>query len=1093
MDATCLHVLHSLVVSKLGKEGVKIVIPNVKKAESEIAAFLWEQRSDPSLTCSFIVGRKTWKSKNLYSYRMQGRIVEVCSGRKGEAVDMNGQASAYPFSFICCVVPPRPTLTMGSVTTDSPLAMTFPVNVKGKNISVLFDSGASHSFIKSDTLQGLGVRYKPSCISVTLADGSVSDTKGTVDVSFTLKLGVTSRHNFIVSPAMIDGVDMILGQDWMEARGASIDFRVKAAQFRHHGKWVTLTRAHSPLPVGPKLVWGLQAKERKEGRKDRTGRGWKGQDVWKVCLYTVLVNEQAELVDITGEDASNGVHLADPDPYVDDTPIVTKPTSGTGMTFTQQINDMLEGKPQALKELLLTNEDLFAKQLPGLPPEREVFHTINLEEGHRPPNRPAYRLAPSELAECEKTVDELLKLGLIRPSCSPFASPVLFVRKKDGSLRMVIDYRLLNKITISDRYPLPRIDDLLDRLKGAKVFSSLDLLSGYHQVRLRKEDVPKTAFRTPFGLYEFLVLPFGLTNAPATFQRLMNEVFHDYIREGFVVVYLDDVLIYSKTEEEHLGQLERVFTRPREHQLLAKLVKCSFFEKQLRYLGHIIGENGLEVDMDKVKVVQEWPSPTNVTEVRRFLGLSNYFRKFIQNYSILATPLTALSGAKAPWKWGQEQQEAFTKIKEALVRAPILTLPDVRRPFKVVCDACDYGVGAVLFQDGKVCAYFSKKLGASERNYSATERELLAVVYALTEWRCYLLGKPVTVVTDHKCNTFLGQQVGLSPRRARWAERLQEFEIEWVWEPGKTNIADPLSRCFTQHGHPGSGGRDNGVVAGAALRRKRTHPSPDSLTPSSLDAARSRKVRKVTEPAQEVQDPLGTMEQIGLASPSELTPDTDGYETLLGKLGKAYADDPWLAVRANRRKVSLKGGFWERNGRKYVPALFEERKNGEVVVQNLRRGIVEALHDPPHVGHPGVTRMYELLTREWYWPGMYEDVKAYLAHCDSCQGVKGHLGKSGVGSADELVRKMGLDIRRAQKFLAAAQDRQTAYANRRRSDASFAPVTTCLWIGTSLQFTGNFHRSLRLGVWGLSKSSARPAPTRTAWSFQTATTGIIQL
>jgi hypothetical protein len=419
--------------------------------------------------------------------------------------------------------------------------------------------------------------------------------------------------------------------------------------------------------------------------------------------------------------------------------------------------------------------------------------------------------------------------------------------------------------------------------------------------------------------------------------------------------------------------------------------------------------------------------------------LSNYFRKFIQNYSILATPLTALSGAKAPWKWGQEQQEAFTKIKEALVRAPILTLPDVRRPFKVVCDACDYGVGAVLFQDGKVCAYFSKKLGASERNYSATERELLAVVYALTEWRCYLLGKPVTVVTDHKCNTFLGQQVGLSPRRARWAERLQEFEIEWVWEPGKTNIADPLSRCFTQHGHPGSGGRDNGVVAGAALRRKRTHPSPDSLTPSSLDAARSRKVRKVTEPAQEVQDPLGTMEQIGLASPSELTPDTDGYETLLGKLGKAYTDDPWLAVRANRRKVSLKGGFWERNGRKYVPALFEERKNGEVVVQNLRRGILEALHDPPHVGHPGVTRMYELLTREWYWPGMYEDVKAYLAHCDSCQRVKGHLGKTGVGSADEFVRKMGLDIRRAQKFLAAAQDRQTAYANRRRSDASFAP------------------------------------------------------
>eukprot|EP00884_Botryococcus_braunii_P005837 jgi/Botrbrau1/15254/Bobra.0228s0007.1 len=350
---------------------------------------------------------------------------------------------------------------------------------------------------------------------------------------------------------------------------------------------------------------------------------------------------------------------------------------------------------------------------------------------------------------------------------------------------------------------------------------------------------------------------------------------------------------------------------------------------------------------------------------------------------------------KTPWKWGQEQQEAFDNIKEALVSAPILTLPDVRRPFKVVCDACDYGVGAVLFQDGKVCAYFSKKLGASERNYSATERELLAVVYALTEWRCYLLGKPVTVVTDHKCNTFLGQQVGLSPRRARWAERLQEFEIEWVWEPGKTNIADPLSRChFTQH--PGPGGRDNGAaVAGAALRRKRRRTSPDSLTPSSRDVegtltAQVRKVPKVTlpGPAHETPSSLGTMEQIGLASPSELTRETDGYESLLGKLEKAYTYDPWLAARANRRKVSLKGGFWERNGRKYVPALFEERKDGELVVENLRRGILEALHDPPHVGHPGVTRMYELVTRELYWPGMYEDVKAYVAHCDSCQRVK---------------------------------------------------------------------------------------------------------
>jgi hypothetical protein len=227
------------------------------------------------------------------------------------------------------------------------------------------------------------------------------------------------------------------------------------------------------------------------------------------------------------------------------------------------------------QEILTSYADVFSEELQGLPPERNLFHTIPMVPGHVRPARAPYRLAPAEYQEAYKQVHDLLEQGLIRPSCSPYSSPVLFVTKKDGNYRMVIDYRKVNNLTIPDRYPLPRIDDLLDQLHGAQCFSSLDLLSGYHQVRLKEEDIPKTAFRVPFGHYEFLVLPFGLTNAPATFQRMMNDVFHDFIVEGFVTVYLDDVLIYSKNEEEHKQHLHRVFTRLREHKLFAKLKKCT--------------------------------------------------------------------------------------------------------------------------------------------------------------------------------------------------------------------------------------------------------------------------------------------------------------------------------------------------------------------------------------------------------------------------------------------------------------------------------------------------------------------------------------
>ena len=270
--------------------------------------------------------------------------------------------------------------------------------------------------------------------------------------------------------------------------------------------------------------------------------------------------------------------------------------------------------------------EVFPDDLPGLPPTREIDFTIELVPGTEPISKAPYRMAPTELKELKTQLQELLDLGFIRPSHSPWGAPVLFVKKKDGSMRMCIDYRELNKVTIKNKYPLPRIDDLFDQLRGATVFSKIDLRSGYHQLKVKGEDIPKTAFRTRYGHYEFLVMSFGLTNAPAAFMDLMNRVFKDYL-DKFVVVFIDDILIYSKDEVEHEEHLRMILTRLKEHQLYAKFKKCEFWLSQVAFLGHIISKDGVAVDPSKVEAVKDWPRPKNASEVRSFLGLAGYYRK----------------------------------------------------------------------------------------------------------------------------------------------------------------------------------------------------------------------------------------------------------------------------------------------------------------------------------------------------------------------------------------------------------------------------------------------------------------------------------
>ncbi|GJR47211.1 putative reverse transcriptase domain-containing protein [Tanacetum coccineum] len=433
--------------------------------------------------------------------------------------------------------------------------------------------------------------------------------------------------------------------------------------------------------------------------------------------------------------------------------------------------------------------EVFPDDLPGLPPPRQVEFRIELVPGAAPVARAPYRLAPSELKELSDQLKELLEKGFIRPSSSPWGAPVLFVKKKDGSFCMCIDYRELNKLTVKNRYPLPRIDDLFDQLQGSSVYSKIDLRSGYHQLRIREEDIPITAFRTRYGHYEFQVMPFGLTNAPAVFMDLMNRVCKPYL-DKFVIVFIDDILIYSKNKEEHEKHLKIILELLKKEQLYAKFSKCDFWLESVQFLSHVINNKGVHVDPAKVEAIRNWSAPTTPTEVRQFLGLAGYYRRFIEGFSLISKPLTKLTQKNKKYEWGTEEDEAFQTLKQKLCSAPILALPEGTENFVVYCDASHKGYGAVLMQREKVIAYASRQLKKHEENYTTHDLELGAVVFALRLWRHYLYGTKCTVYTDHKSVQYILDQKELNMRQRRWIELLSDYDCEIRYHPGKANVVD---------------------------------------------------------------------------------------------------------------------------------------------------------------------------------------------------------------------------------------------------------------------------------------------------------------
>jgi hypothetical protein len=408
--------------------------------------------------------------------------------------------------------------------------------------------------------------------------------------------------------------------------------------------------------------------------------------------------------------------------------------------------------PEMYKDFVDVFEKINADQLPAHSP---YDCPIDLE-GHSPPFGPIYGLSKPELQALRDYLTENLAKGFIQHSKFLAGAPILFVKKKDGSLRLCVDYRGLNKITKKNRYPLPLISSLLDRLRTGKIFTKLDLHGAYNLLRIRPGDEWKTTFRTRYGHFKYTVMPFGLTNAPAVFQHLMNDIFRDYMDE-FVVVYLDDILIFSKDQEIHDKHVRLVLATLREHGLYAKLEKCEFDKSSVAFLGYVISPDGIFMDKSKVETIQCWATPSSVKDVQRFPGFTNFYRQFIKSYSKITTPLITLTCKNKPFSWNPIAQAAFDTLKMAFTSAPILIHLDPVKPFIVETDASDFALGAILSQfgiDGLLhpVAFYSRKLTSAEINYQVYNKELLAIITAFEHWRLYLVGAQhrVQVLIDHK-------------------------------------------------------------------------------------------------------------------------------------------------------------------------------------------------------------------------------------------------------------------------------------------------------------------------------------------------------
>ena len=809
----------------------------------------------------------------------------------------------------------------------------------------LVDCGATASFIDADFVrrQSIGLQPRVSPLHINIADGRPISSGAITHETIPVRLVIGPHSEDIsLNVTTLDRYPIFLGVPWLSLHDPTIRWSQHQIIFDSD-----FCRAHCLEPLHVASRDGPSPIERSSVDSSPLQLVAPAFPV----LAALSVHPPAASLGVDAAASPGPLAVSSGRPSAASPGHLPAAPSGLLHTAASPASDSSLGIPPEYADFA----DVFSKDSASvLPPHRPYDHQIPLLPGTSPPFGPLYPLSEVELKALDEYIRENLAKGYIQPSTSPAGAPILFQAKRDGTLRLCVDYRGLNKITIKNRYPLPLIRESLDRLRSATIFSKLDLRSGYNLVRIAPGDEWKTAFRSRYGHYEYRVMPFGLTNAPATFQNLMNDVLRDFL-DSFAVVYLDDILIYSRSIDDHQRHVRLVLERLRANGLFAKPEKCAFHQDEIEYLGYLVSVSGVKMDSRKVATILDWPEPSCVRDIQMFLGFANFYRRFIMGFSKIATPLTRLLQKNRVFAFDDAARHAFDQLKTAFTTAPVLAHFHPDRPSILETDASDFAIAAVFSQHDAAnvlhpVAFYSRKLSAAELNYDIHDKEMLAIVEAIREWRAYLEGAahPFVVYTDHKNLEHFATTKVLNRRQSRWSEFLASYNFKIVYRPGAAMTkADAMSRRHDfSEGSKASDAPPRTLLKPGQLQLFASRSSDDSDVPSILDDIRAS---QPSDPALQrvlpfLRDPLHPRDN---------------------------------SMRDELSSFSLRDGLVYFDGRVYVP------DDDAIKLKILRQ-----CHDAPSAGHFGQARTREMVTRDFYWPTLRRFVDRYVASCDTCCRAK---------------------------------------------------------------------------------------------------------